>query len=208
MQEENLFKYLTWVCHTLCGLCISMLVGDNFFINEYDSSIIDRSCAKIPKIILVEQSDHGYNLYMTMHVAAAFRGLCINIAIFLKQRQLESQQSVADFVVTYNTSDVQIIRQRKQPNRILWRFRRNVISPLGSFSSFLASVVYYLLRYYTFISITSSGPSVLGELLLFSVHGVYFFGLNFIESIFSPTLRNSLINVIPWLRHEYHTVVV
>ena len=83
MQEENLFKYLTWVCHTLCGLCISMLVGDNFFINEYDSSIIDRSCAKIPKIILVEQSHHVYNLYTTMLVAAAFVGLCINIAIFL-----------------------------------------------------------------------------------------------------------------------------
>ena len=208
MQEENLFKYLTWVCHTLCGLCISMLVGDNFFVNEYDSPIIDRSCTKIPKIILVEQSDHGYNLYMTMHVAAAFVGLCINIAIFLKQRQLENKQSVADFVATYNTSDVQIIRQRKQPNRKLLRFRRNVISPSGSFSSFLACVVYNLLGAYIFFSRTPSGPSILAELLLFSVHGVYFFCLNFIESIFSPTLCNSLINVIPWLRHEYHIVVV
>ena len=208
VNEENFFNCLTGVCHTLCGLCISVLVGDNFFINEYDSSIIDRSCAKIPKIILVEQSHHVYNLYTTMHVAAAFVGLCINIAIFLKQRQLESKQSVADFVATYNTSDVQIIRQTKQPNRILWRFRRNVISPLGSFSSFLACVVYNLLGAYIFFSRTPSGPSILAELLLFSVHGVYFFCVNFIESIFSPTLCNSLINVIPWLRHEYHTVVV
>ena len=162
----------------------------------------------MPKIILVEQSDHVYYLYVAMHIATTFVGLSINIAIFLKQRQLESQQSEADFVVTYNTSNVQITRQRKQPNRILWRFRRNVISPLGGFSSFLASAVYNMLVLYTFLSRTPSGPSILAKLILFSVHGVYFFCLNFIESIFSPTLRNSLINFIPGLTHQYHTVVV
>ena len=210
IQEETFFKYLTWVCHTLCGLCISMLVGDNFLFNEYDSSIIQRSCAKLPKWILMDPSTNlaFKNIHMIVNVVLIFICLAIKIVIFLKQRQLKSQQSAADFFVTYNTNDVKIVKQRKQPNCILWRLRRNVISPIGSFSSFLASVVYNISVCYIFLHITPSGPSVIGELLLFSVHAVYFFCLNLIESIFSPTLRNSIINVLPWSRHEYNSVVV
>ena len=211
IQEENVFKYLTWVCHTLCGLCISMLVGDNYLFNEYNSSIIHRSCTKFPKLILVDLSVTiaFKNVYLTMHTLVIIVGLGINIAIFFKQRQLESQQSVAEFSVSYNTSDVKIIRKSNQPsNCSLWRFRRNVISPLGSFSSFLVSVVYSLPVYYIILSITPSGPSVLGELYLSSIHCVYFFWLNIVETICSPTLRSSIINVLPWSRNEYNVVIV
>ena len=136
-------------------------------------------------------------------------GLGLHFAIFLKQRQLERRQSVADYSVTYNAGDVKIIWKNKQPsNRILRRSRRSVISPLGSFSSFLASAVYNLLRTYIALSITPSGPTVLGELHVFSVHSVYFFSLNLIESICSPTLRNSLIDIMPWSRDEYRVAVI
>ena len=214
IKEENFFKCLTWVCHTLCGLCISILVGDNFLFNEYDSSIIHRSCAKIPKCIIVEHSTTTLffnKMYVCVHLVLVFVGIGINIAIFLKQRQLESQESCwRDCFVTFDKSDVNIIRKSKQP-RILWRFRRNVVSPLASFSSFIASVLYNFPAAYIFLNITSNGPSVLGDLYLFSFHCVYFLWLNLIESIFSPTLRSSLLNVLPinpWFRHEYHAVVV
>ena len=187
-----------------------MLVGDNFLFNEYDSSIIHRSCAKFPKWILMDPSTNlaFKNIHMIVNVVLIFICIAIKIVIFLKQRQLKRQQSAVYFCVIYNTSDVKIVKQRKQPNCILWRLRRNVISPIGSFSSFLASVVYNISVCYIFLHITPSGPSVIGELLLFSVHAVYFFCLNLIESIFSPTLRNSIINVLPWSRHEYHSAVV
>ena len=165
----------------------------------------------MPKFILVEQSYLAYfNSYMIGNVALIVVGLGLHFAIFFKQRELERQQSVPDYSVTYNTSDVKIIRRRKQPssNCTLWRFRRNVISPVGSFSSFLASAVYILLMNYIVLSITPSGPSVLGELHVFSVHSVNFFCLNLIESTCSPTLRNSLINVISWSRDEYRVTVI
>ena len=121
------------------------------------------------------------NVYLTVHTLLFCVGLGINIAIFFKQRQ---------------------------SNCSLWRFRRNVISPLGSFSSFLVSYIYNLPVYYIFLSITLSGPSVLGELHLFSSHCVYFFWLNFVETICSPTLRASIINVLSWSRHEYNVAIV
>ena len=157
IQEENVFKYLTWVCHTLCGLCISMLVGDNYLFNEYNSSIIHRSCTKFPKLILVDLSVTiaFKNLYLTVHIILLLVGHGINIAIFFKQRHLESHQSATDCFATSYTSDVKIIKESKQPSHCsLWRFRRNVISPLASFSSFLVSVVYNLPVYYIFLSIT------------------------------------------------------
>ena len=162
----------------------------------------------MPKWILVEQPVIS-NLYVIVMITVVFVGLGLHFAIFLKQRQLERQQSVPGYSVIYNKSDVNITSKTKQPsNRILWRFRRNVVSPLGSFLSFLASAVNNLLTTYIVFSITQSGPSVLGELHLFSVHGVYFFCLNLIESICSPTLRNSLINVMLWSRDEYRVAVI
>ena len=210
IKEESFFECLTWLCHTLCGLILSIIVGDNFLFNEYDSSIIHMSCAKMPKWILVEESILVYyNLYMVGHTVVTFVGFGIQIAIFRKQKQLERQQSVVLCSVSYNTIDVKIIRKINQSsNRKLWRFRRNVISPLGSFLSFQAGVVYNLLVSLLYFKISPSDPPIIAELLIFSVHDVYFFCLNLIESLCSPPLRNSLIDVIPWLRHKYQDVIV
>ena len=196
---------MTFICHILCGVCVAMLVGENVVTNDYDSIFMQRSCEKLT---LVKKSALVFsNLFVTVHLFLIFIGFCIHFAIFLKQRHLQSQQS--EYSVVFNASGINFIRQRKQNfHFILWRFRRNVISPLGSFLSFLGSVVYNLLTYYFFLSITKSGPSVLGELVLFSVHCVHFFCLNFIETICSPTLFNSLIELIPWSRHRYRTVIV
>ena len=165
----------------------------------------------MPKWILVEQPVIS-NLYVIVMITVVFVGLGLHFAIFLKQRQLERRQRDPDYSVTFNEGDVKITRNTRQPsNRILWRSRRNVISPLGSFSSFLASAVYNLLMTYIVLSITRSGPSVFGELHFFSVHSVYFFSLNLIESICSPTLRNSLIDIMscrPWSRDEYRVAVI
>ena len=42
------------------------------------------------------------NLYAAMHLVLFFVGIGINFAIFLKQRQLESQQSGGDCFVTFD----------------------------------------------------------------------------------------------------------
>ena len=128
-----------------------------------------------------------YNLYVTGHVVVILVGLGINLAIFIKQKQLKKK----------NPSDYK-----------LWKFKRNVISPLGGVLSFLASLIYNLVGSHLYFYEASGESQISGELLLFSVHCVYFFGLNFIEFICSPTLRN----VFPWtnyaVKFKIHSVMV
>lgn len=163
----------------------------------------------MPRWILVEQKRSLTWSHVTGNMVLLFGGFCMHFVIFFKQRQLERQQSVVDYAITYNKSDVKIVRKRKQSSySSLWRFRRNVVSPLGSFSSFLATTVYNILFLYILFSTTPSGPSALAELHLFLVHVLYFFCLNLVETIFSPTIHSSLIDVFPWSRHEYVPVIV
>ena len=216
ITEENFFKCCVWLCHTLCGITISMVVGDCFLVNEYDSAIIQRSCAKMPKWILVEQERSLPWSFIIGNIVLVFGGLGIHFAIFFKQRHLERKQAEIDYVITFNKSEVQIVRKSKQTSdSMLWRFRRNVISPLGSFSSFLTTLVFMILfAYLLFSIITPSGPSVLCEIVSFLVHVVFFLFISFVETIFSPTLRSSLNNVIPiirkvlgFVRSIYNTVI-
>ena len=210
-DEEIFFNCLIGLCHILCGLCISMLLGDNFLLNEYEPSIIHQSCAKLPKWQLVKPTGAAlaFNyLYVSTHVLLVLIGLGINIAIYFKQRHLESR-TVSDCFAFVSRGEVKTMTKRKHSsNCTLWRFRRNVVSPLGSFLSFIASFVYNLPGFYIFLTATAVGPSVIGELHSFSFHCFYFFCLNFIESLCSPTLRGTLVNLLPWFRHEYQAVVV
>ena len=187
-----------------------MEVGDCLVLNEYDSAVIQRSCAKMPKWILVEQERSMPWSFVIGNIVLIFGGLGMHCTIFVKQSHLERKQSEVDYIITYNKSDVKIVRKSKQTSdSMLWRFRRNVISPLASFSSFLTTIVYMILfAYLLFPFITQSGPSALGEIVSFFVHVVFFFFISFVETIFSPTLRSNLNDLIPWSRHEYLPVIV
>ena len=164
----------------------------------------------MPKWILVEQERSMPWSFVIGNMVLIFGGLGMHFTIFIKQSHLERKQSEVDYVITYNKSDVQIVRKSKQTSdSMLWRFRRNVISPLGSFLSFLTTLVYMILfAYLLFPFITTSGPSALGEIISFFVHVVFFFFISFVETIFSPTLRSNLSDLIPWSRHEYLPVIV
>ena len=83
-----------------------MEFGDSLLISEYDSVIIQRSCAKMPRWILVEQKRSLTWSHLTGNMVLLFGGFCMHFVIFFKQRQLERQQSVVDYAITYNKSDV------------------------------------------------------------------------------------------------------
>ena len=209
IKEENFFKCCTWLCHTLCGVIVALEFGDSYILSEYDSTIIQRSCAKMPKWILVEQEHSLPWSHLKGNMVVLFVGICMNFVILIKQRHLERQQSIVDHVITYDNNEVNITRKSKQTSdSTLWRYRRNVISPLGSFASFLTIAVYNILFLYILFTITPSGPSAPAELLLFLVHVLYFFCLNLVETIFSSTLHSSLIGVFPWSGDNYVPVIV
>ena len=163
----------------------------------------------MPKWILVEQERSMPWSFVIGNIVLIFGGLGMHCTIFFKQRHLERKQSEVDNIITYNKTDVQIMRKSRQTSdSMLWRFRRNVISPLGSCSSFLTTIVYMILfAYLLFPFLTPGGPSALGEIVSFLVHVVFFFITSFVETIFSPTLRSNLSDLIP-SRHEYLQVIV
>ena len=206
LKEESVFKCLTWFIHTICGLTISVIVGDNLF-NAYDSSIIHLSCGTMPKWFLVGKSFTIYNELViklcVIYVTIVFVDLIIQFAIFITQKRLKIMQCFPKCFAPCFGNDYHILKVHGY-NRKLWRFGRNVVSPIGSFLSFLAGVSYNLLLTYAYIS----GHPQVGELLIFSVHYIHFFCFNLIETLSSPTLRNSLITKILWFRNEHYVVNV
>ena len=160
----------------------------------------------MPKmILLVVESDAVFCYFgIIFHISVICLGVGIQIAIFMKQKKLEKQQSETQWAVSYSMSGVKMIRRSNQiSNRKLWKHKRNVISPLGSFLSFLACEFYILLILFNTVS---KGPPIISQIILFSVHVMYFFCSNLIKTICSPTLHGSLINVIPWRRHVVSVV--
>ena len=210
IKEESLINYLTWLCHTLSGLMIAMIVGENFFSVEQDSIVIISSCCKMPSLIFLENPVGLLHLYIIVHLILNFIGLVIQAAMFFKQKQLEEES--AGQWIHHENGEIRLERKNLSTcNRKLLKHERNVISPLGSFLSFLISEVYCILATCMVFDIGTSGLPIICQFHLFSVHTLYFLVHNFIETMCSPTLRNTLLdvnNVLPWRRYVDHVVVV
>ena len=187
-------------------------MGEIFYnFKEHQTSMLFfSSCSKIPICWEEFTGLVSNNIFALSHVAIVSIGFGIQITIFVKQRQLAKQQADGSMVVRYNKKDgASISRGNPQsPCHKLWRHNRTVLTPHASLSSFIISLTLILLKVYFFYNMGPSGPSVVGEFLIFYSASVCFFPYNFIETICSPTLRNSLMDRIPWWRREYHVVIV
>ena len=176
IEEVRFFNILSWWCPALCGLITSVLVGDYLFLFlESDSSMIYKKCARMP---LISDASVSYRLYISVAIILFVFGLAIQLAIFIKQRQLEKNQTVA------------------KSRRILMKHKRNVVSPIGSLLSFLGYNIYVILATVPF-------PPIVKELHMFAVQIFQVFCLTLIETMFSPTLRKTLLDIILWRRPEY-----
>ena len=168
INEESLFKYLTWACPTLSGLMLSMIFGQNYFSSEQDSTVIISSCGKIPKFILMEVSAWPIHLFIIVHLILYFVGLVIQAAMFLKQNELEEEQSAGQWVIHYVNGEIKFQRKNLNTcNHKLSKHKRNVISPLGSFLSFLISAVYNIITICMFFSKGPAGLPIISQFFFF-----------------------------------------
>ena len=186
-----------------------MSVGENLVFNEYDTAVIQSRCAMGP--IFFEAV--SYKVYVSICLPIYALGLGFQIAVFAKQRRLEKELTM--WKIYYNPrsgAHIKLVRKSEHPSyRKLWRHQRNVVSPLGSFLSLLMAVIYGLLASAIYKHIgPSSGLPVVGKFLFFCVPSLQFFCLNIIKTLCSPTLLNSLIDVIPipWQRRQYDVAFV
>ena len=112
-------------------------------------------------------------------------------------------------VTNYNQDNV-IIQKRspdKETGRKLTNFYRTVVTPTASFLSFLILFLQYVLHGYIFFSMGTSGPQVWGQFAINLRLFVHFFLHSLTETIFSPTVQRTLINVIPYHRRDVYPVV-
>ena len=210
IEEERLFHILTWLHPIISGIIVSVLLGANLYkSNEnHTSMLMYSSCSKIP-ISWEEFSGMVYTkMFALSHIVVVPIGFLVQIAIFVRQRQLEKQKADGIMVIIYERDGVTISRRAPdEPScHKLWRHDRTVVTARASFSSFLLRLVEIILNAYFFFNVSPSGPPVLGQFLITSTISIRFFLYNFIETICSPTLSNSLIDKIPFWRREYCVV--
>ena len=220
IKEESFFMCLTWLYPVLSGIIVSVLLCEHHSLflnyNESHTSLIwYSSCSKIP-ILWEEFEETLFNTVIGLsHMAVVSITIFIQIAIFIRQRQLEKQKADGIFLIIYKRDGVTISRRSSdQPScHKLSRHNRSVVTPRASFMSFIIIFSYYLLISligvpwrWNLLKMGASGPSILGEGLVFLLPSVMFFLYLFIETICSPTLRNSLSDVFPCQRSAYHVV--
>ena len=174
-------------------MVISTLVAENLLIGEYDKSINYSNCARF----LIFSGCYCYIMFGIVQKAIALLNLFIQIAVFMRHLSKQSP----DWVVVYCENGVRFEKKMPHTALVLWKHDRNVVSPLGSFVAHIVAIIFHGIVGYMYFDLGPSGPPIIGQFVFFSRHSVYFFGLNFIEAVCSPTLRKSLSEIILWWRH-------
>ena len=231
-KEENFFTCLTWLHPALSGIYVSSLLGENFFISNESHTLFiwHSSCSKIP--ILWEESRYSihYNVQL-ISILIVVITFGIQIAILKRKRQLEKQKPDDGFMVisynndpiiivrggdihnpimanTYNNDGVTISRRPpdKQSDRKLWKHERTGVTPKASLLTFCLSVITLSSQSFFFFNMGPSGPLICGQFIFVLLFCMLFFLFSFIETIFSPTLWNTLFHVFPCNKQKYHVV--
>ena len=210
IREESLFTFLSWISVSFSGVVVALVVGDNFF-NAVKSRTLFNNFGSC---LLWEHSPFSYDSLIVLSLSLVLFTSVIQIVLFFKHRQLEKQRARGIMVVTYNRDGVTISsRSVDQPLcRKLSNFNRTVVTPKASFLAFLSN----LLRVFIHILIYKiegppsdrSDPSIFTQFIIYLEFCVLFFIFTLIETIFSPTLLNTLIDYMPCHRQAYIDVIV
>ena len=214
IKEENFFTGLTWLHPTLSGILVSMLLGDHFINSNGSHTILfwQSCCYKIKMLWEDSIQSISYNVNSPIVFLITLLTLFTCIALYFKKRQLENQridQLRGIEIVSFSGEGVTMSRRSPdQPpatRQILWKHYRTVVSPKASFVLFLTKLVVVIPHIALYFQgfVDPSGPPLFGQFFAFIVFCKAFFLVTLIETIFSPTLRNSLTDFVPCCRQEY-----
>ena len=206
IKEEAFFTSITWLYPAFSGIFVSVLLGDHF-ISSSDSQtvlVFQSCCYKIPMLWVESTWSISYNVTTTICYSITFITLCTHILLYIRKRQLEKQsadQQRGTLIVSFTGEDVAILRRGpdEPSGQQLWRYYSTVVSPKASFLVFLLRLFLVLPHaFYYFKGQSLSGPPLVGQFLIFLIFCIAFFLTTLVETIFSPTLSNSLIDIFPW----------
>ena len=211
IKEESFFDILVWAHCAISGLFVSVCAGENFYkFNESPTQLVSySSCSKIPIIWEQEMVSWSYIVNMIVHSLVLPLAFYTQYMLFKKHNQLVKQRTEGIMVVTYHQDNVTIQKRSPDEKTIqkLTNFHRTVVTPKASFLSFLLLFLYYSLNGYFIFKMGTSGPQVWEQFIINLVLFVHFFFQSLTETIFSPTVLRTLMNVIPCQRRRVYRVV-
>ena len=203
IREESLFACLSCIHSVFSGIVTSLMIGEVYLnFNESHTLFFWYSfCSKKPW----GGEAWSYEMHMVTGISIILITFGLNIALFERKRQLETIRAEGIMVVNYSQDGVTISdRMEDEPSCYKLRnFNRTVVTPKASFVLFLVNALDYFILIFLHLNDTPSGPLVFGELIYFLTFSYIFFFNTLIETILSPCLRNSIIDIFSCHRRAY-----
>ena len=205
ISEKSFFICLAWFHPAISGIIVSTLLGEMLLDSNtlHTSLFWYSSCSKID--ILWEKCNTSiiYNIFSISSTVILSITIIAHILLLVRLRQLRKKTSEGIMVITYNLDGVLISRRNEDSSscKKLWRYERTAVTPQASLSSFILGLVDLLHQLTLFHFSVSSGLPPWAQFLMFTAFSQIFFLYNLIETVFSPNLRNSLIDFFSSRRH-------
>ena len=193
VNEETFFSSLAKLVPFLAIIIRAVMVGDHFFSNV---PVLYSYCTKDP----FQWRENVDMVTLPIVSVVVFIMSCIGfgmqIVIFVKLKQLESQSCNDNWVVSYAVrGGVNLERLHRMSSHCkIGKHRRNLVSPIGSCASFIASQIWFLVVSYYIFNLGHLGSPIVFDFFLFMTPSMDFLLLNLIETACSPILRESLLS--------------
>ena len=204
IKEDNFFTFLSGISASLSGVIVSLLVGENFF----NASESQTSFKYFGSCILWEQSPFSNDILIVLSYFSVVFTFGTQIVLYFKHMELEKQRARGIMVATYKRDGVTISTRREDQSSChkLINFDRTVVAPKASFLAFISTVVRVVFYILLYAMEGSTDPSFVFQFAIYVEFCVHFFIFTLIETIFSQTLFNTLIDYIPCRRRSYNVV--
>ena len=196
----------------LSGIIVSMLLGENFLYSNKSSTSLFfySSCSKIEFLWEQFNTSTAYNMLSFSSVSVILATIVTHILLLKRQRQLKKQKAASTMVVTYNKDGISISKRAedKQLSNKLSRHERTVVTPKASQFCFILRLLGIPFTALVYHSAGSSGLPPWAQIFIYTIFSQVFLQNNLIETIYSPNLRNTLIDYFQTSRHAGYVVDV
>ena len=216
ISEEGFFMCLAWIHPALSGIIVAVLLGENFLDLDKSSTSLFyySSCTKVEMLWDQFNTSIFYHMFSWSSTAIVLVTIFAHILLLKRHRQLRKQKADGTMIVFYTNEDGVLIKRRPADTQLcqkLCRHERTVVTPKASQFSFivcLISIPFTVIVYKTAGSSGLHSWPLWAQSFVFTMFSQVFILNNIVETIFSPNLRNSLIDCFKLSRQSYPLVNV
>ena len=205
--------YLAWFHPALLGMIVAILLGENFLDSDKSSTSLFfySSCSKIEMLWDQFSTTIAYNIFSISSMAIVLITVFAHILLLKRHKLLRKKKTDGTMIISYKEDVISITRRQadKQICQKLGKHERTVVTPKASQYSFIVRLIFIP---FTGLIFHSAGSHHLwplwAQLLIFTLFSQVFVLNNIVETIFSPNLRYSLIDLFGLSKQSYPVINV